>query len=531
MECNLEYSAISLAKKYDEVFACNQTVNNLMALKKQADINLITNIRYFCWFNSSFLPIKDNLFDVVYINNDFPKINSEFFSEVWRILKYNGTLYLSAENKFSYKKIQHFGKNFARFFLSANDRKRGEQSLSIYGYKKLLKKAGFKQTKVFSLIPNYNEIRTIEDIGRVAFFKKKKDNDSESLNLKKIIKNSNITKKYLAHNLGFLSKKTGELDSTIDLIISEITASSNSGRWEISDPAFQVTQKGTFVFNLRNVCSKQDIIVKASLNSEAKKQLDQNFQQICFLHENDYIAEDLKGIVPRPIMSSYCNKYHYYAEERKSGKTAVSFHESPEIFNKIIKNSAQKILQLHLATRFFGKPGSNKQKNLIEKKIGQIHKVLGTEHNTFIEALSCYLKKKFLTENLPFVFHKGDCSAHNILVSQNHSITAFIDWDQSLQRGFPLVDLINLIESFKRHSLKQGMGNILTNYLFPEKLSILENELFCQYCNQMDISKKMIFPLSIIYWIEHITAQDFTHDSKWMKNNIFHVMHYLQKVI
>ena len=263
----------------------------------------------------------------------------------------------------------------------------------------------------------------------------------------------------------------------------------------------------------------------------AKKQLNQNFQQISYLHENGCIADDIKEIVPRPIIRSSCNKCYYYTEELKTGKTAVSFRESPEILNKILENAGQKILQLHLETKILSKTGITEQKNLIEKKIRRVCKILGNEYNNSIDLINSYLKKSLLPAKLPMVFHKGDCSANNILVSQNHFVCAFIDWDQSCQCGFPIVDLINLIESFKRHSLKQSMGNIMVEFLFPGKLSVLENALLSQYCNKMNISKKMIFPFCIIYWLEHITAQDYTHDNKWMKNNVFQVIEYLRKTI
>ena len=145
------------------------------------------------------------------------------------------------------------------------------KSCSIYGYKKLLKKAGFAHTRFFSLIPNDNKIKEIEDLGHMTF------KYPGSLNLKKIVKKSKIIRKYMAHNLGLFSIKNGDYDNTIDSIIADITASLNNGRWEISDSTFQITQKGTFVFKLINRHRKQGINRKNSFEFCGKKTVESKF--------------------------------------------------------------------------------------------------------------------------------------------------------------------------------------------------------------------------------------------------------------
>jgi len=527
--CGRGLSTLSLAEKYNEVYACDHKLKNLLILKKQAKIHSIKNIRCCCGFKVPVIPFKDNVFNVVFINQNLSlKTNSVFLAEVWRVLKDTGMVYFGAENKFSYKKLKQIKEKIVNIFPPFQNSEHKDQTLSIYGYKKLLKKSGFTSTEIFSLMPDSNQTNSMEALDHKAPFNIKKSKHSGNLSIKKRVKNSKIIKKYMTPFFGIFSKKTSDLKNTVDTIIGEVTVFLNNGSWEISDSAFQITQKGTFVFKLINQSMQQEIIVKISLNSVTKKQLGQNYQQIASVHENDCISGDIKEIVPIPMMHSVCNKYNYYIEELKAGETAVSFHRSPEILNRILFNSAQKILQLHSATKKLNQTSVTEQKNILDKKIDKIRKFLGNEYNENINAVNHYLRDTILKANLPLVFHKGDCSAHNILVSQDYSITALIDWDQSLQYGLPLVDLINLIESFKRHSLKQSMGSILIDYLFLEKLSDLDKELFSQYCNKMEISLTMIFPLCVIYWIDHVTAQDFTNDDKWMKNNVFSVMDYLK---
>ena len=109
---------------------CDRTFKNLLALKKQADDYSIKNIRYFCGFDTLAVPFKENFFDVVFVNNELQiKTNPLFLGEIWRVLKYSGILYFSAENKLSYKKLQYIRHKIAGIESSAHSGERKEKKL------------------------------------------------------------------------------------------------------------------------------------------------------------------------------------------------------------------------------------------------------------------------------------------------------------------------------------------------------------------------------------------------------------------
>ena len=115
--CGRGFSTISLAKKYTEIYVCDQKLKNLFMLKKQAESHSLKNIHCFCGVNSPIVPFKDNIFDVVFINQELSlKTNRSFLTEVWRVLKPTGMVYFGADNKFSYKRFKQIKERVVNIF-------------------------------------------------------------------------------------------------------------------------------------------------------------------------------------------------------------------------------------------------------------------------------------------------------------------------------------------------------------------------------------------------------------------------------
>ena len=224
LDYKLEYSAISFSKIYDEVYLFNLTFKYLQIIKEYADLNYIQNIRYFCGSTTPFLPFKDDNFDVVFINSELLYNKNKLLPEIGRILKQNGTLCYFAENKFSYKKMKNIIKFWAILFDLKPYRKRNQNRLSSYEHIRQLKNAGFEYTKIYSILPNPEEIESIEDPDRIKkiFNKKKPAPLKRSFNLKNILTGSCFVRKYLMPNLAFFSNKKGIGNSELDFIIADI---------------------------------------------------------------------------------------------------------------------------------------------------------------------------------------------------------------------------------------------------------------------------------------------------------------------
>jgi len=559
--CGMGFSTISLAEIYSDVYACDMTLENLQFVKNRARYLSRNNIKYACGFDAPHFAFKDNFFDVIFLNgvlehvgNNFSfkdfascsnvvkllhlmkfllgrtnprKVQSRFLDEIFRVLKHDGALFIGIENRLSYRYfLGHPEDHILIKYVSLMPRviancysvmhKRVPYltyTYSIWGYKKLLKRSGFSVPRFFSMIPNYSSIKEIIDINHLAHSRDKKtffvNNVKKRFNLKKFIKNTKIVTKYMPHCFGIAVRKDDKIESTIDEIVTDIRRKLNNGNWEILDSKYIITQKGTFVLKTSEKKGGKKGIIKIGLNESACRQLYQNYNTISDVHENNQIPENFKKLVPKPIIEDEYSQYRYFMEEFKNGEPASFSNKNLAAVEKLLVISAKALQQFHSATRIENEFNVRVQEENINLKVSQLKKLLGEVHSKNLDSIGRFLKDNILPENLPIVYKKGDCSVSNILASRDYTPLAFIDWDQSERNGFPLVDLINIIESFKRHSFAIGMGHILTDFFFLNKFSHTEEKLIVQYCEKLNLPEKIIFPLIVIYWMDHVSAQNY----------------------
>jgi hypothetical protein len=97
-----------------------------------------------------------------------------------------------------------------------------------------------------------------------------------------------------------------------------------------------------------------------------------------------------------------------------------------------------------------------------------------------------------------------------------------------------MVDIINLIESFRRNREKKSMGQVMLECFFEGQRTDLENTILHEYCSRLSLSEEDIFPFAVLYWLDHIIAQDSARvcvQKTWMLNNVFKVKEYLKNHI
>lgn len=584
--CGMGFSTISLSEIYSDVYACDLCLENLQFIRNRARYLSRNNIKYACGFDAPHFSFKDNFFDVIFLNgvlehvgNNFSfkdfgscsnilkllhlikflsgrtnprEAQSRFLGEIFRVLKHDGTLFIGIENRLSYryflglpedhiliKYVSLMPRIIANCYSVMHNRVPYlNYTYSILGYEKLLKRSGFSVPRFFSMIPNYSSAKEIIDINQLAHFRDKNtffvNKVKKRFILKKFVKNTKIVKKYMAHCFGIAVRKDDKIESTIDEIIIDIRRKLNNRNWEISDSKYIITEKGAFIVKLSEEKGSKKGIIKIGLNESACRQLYQNYNAISYIHENSQISENFKKLVPKPIIKDEHSQYRYFMEEFKNGKPATFSSKNLTGAEKLLLISAKALQQFHSVTRIEKELNVRVQEKNINLKVSQLKKLLGAAHSKRLDSIGRFLKDNILPENLPVVYKKGDCSASNILASRDYTPSAFIDWDQSERNGFPLVDLINIIESFKRHSFEIGMGHILTDFYFLNKFSHTEEKLIMQYCEKLKIPEKTIFPLIVIYWMDHVNAQNYEvvkYDKKWMENNVFQVLANLQALI
>lgn len=167
-----------------EVYAMDMTYESLLFCKRTAQKN---NITFIHGGDGNFLPFQENTFDLVFLNGVLewlPEYNSvgkpqevqiNFLKNVKKILKPGGQLIIGIENRFGWVyffgiRDEHtgllYGTLMPRFLANAVSKlKRGKPyrtyTYSRFGYKRILKKAGFEDCEINIAFPNYRDITNI----------------------------------------------------------------------------------------------------------------------------------------------------------------------------------------------------------------------------------------------------------------------------------------------------------------------------------------------------------------------------------
>lgn len=169
-----------LSHYYDEVISIEPVKERLFFLKKRFEQDGIKNIRLI-QANALELPFPENSFDLIVMNGVLEwvalygkgnpkKIQEKVLKDILKILKPNGYLYIGIENRFCYRNfLGRYDPHAALIFTTLMPRLlanlvsrifRGKDYrtyiYSYKGYKKLLKKAGFKNVEIYNVLPDYN---------------------------------------------------------------------------------------------------------------------------------------------------------------------------------------------------------------------------------------------------------------------------------------------------------------------------------------------------------------------------------------
>jgi SAM-dependent methyltransferase len=480
------------------------------------------------------LPFESGSFDACIARGNINKQNNfEIVSEIFRVLNENGVLLLSLENKFYYKNIRSFfHKNReTKFRLSKIFSELGW--FGCFGYIKLLKRNNFKKISCFSF-PCGDEKIEILDVG----FGKTSIFGRPSLSIKSYfkkrfyvyLKESWVFNKFFGQNFRICASKNKTEKNVIDNVVSDIAELVNSGVEKVGR-SVSVTQKGAAVFQINDLLKNKKYVVKIALGPVAEIQLQNNYKNISALHAHQKIAPEIKKRVPLPICKSNYNGYRYFVERKLTGCPATDFKSKRELYSEILECAFCTVKEIHLSSVHFLPNHCSVQKRLLFERIEKVCQLLPPHMRSKMEVVKSFVFDRIIDLKLPMVFHKGDCSANNILVVRAGKLFCnLIDWDQARCSYFPLVDIINVLESFRRNEFGLAMGEILTSRYFKGRFSKLEHALVQNYCESLNMPGHYILPLTVLYWLDHVCAQNFNiivRKKRWIKNNIMNVLEYL----
>jgi|GEM_PF-586807 len=582
--CGWGSISLNLAKMFREVVSFDMTLERLQFLRSMAEESGVDNLTYVCGGDTPILPFPSGFFDVVALNGvlewiptnaELPnlksknkvlkglryllhmfgdsnpkKIQKNALKEVNRILKPSGQLYLAIENRYGYeyflgKPDNHsnllFGSLLPRIAAHIYSLVKNHVPYRTYTYSynelnKMLSKAQFTESRFYSMIPNYRDFNKISDLtdnGKLTI-----DVSAEKSRIKKKILNSSYYK-FIAPSFGIVAPKSSYSKPFINSLIEDILH--KIGKQNIKEHGtpylrkFWVSGKDVAILKMR-YGSNRGFIVRLPLSSISSEQVSANSNALKYFHADVRIPQHLKSFVPKFVLRNTFRGQPYHVEELKSGIDALGLIENPDVMDKIMSEVMAFIVELHSATKtvitFDEKIYGTHLENLIKRVRVQIS---GRKHTTVLSRVEERLKERLIGQEIPMVFTKGDCSIPNILLNvHGHRFAALIDWDESEIKGFPLIDVISLLESRLRNCLKVSSGKILTEIIFSKKFNGSSIAHIQGYMEALSIPTSLFKPFAIIYWLSHIAYQRYEYvllNKRWLQGNLYDMLDFLDEQI
>jgi aminoglycoside phosphotransferase (APT) family kinase protein len=133
-------------------------------------------------------------------------------------------------------------------------------------------------------------------------------------------------------------------------------------------------------------------------------------------------------------------------------------------------------------------------------RFSEIYKPI-PEHRAYLNDLVLRLKKT----PPPAVFQHGDPGTWNLLVTEENQV-AFLDWENALEHGIPLWDLLYFLRSYcvaaGQKSGNYGVLPAIEHFMLEDSpLAEFIVDAFQRYCQRVTLDPALVEPLFFMNWV------------------------------
>lgn len=453
--CGWGNVSINLARYSGHCFSMDLTKERIAFLSTKAKELSLNNITGICGGDLPYLPFQDNFLDCVVLNGVLEWVPEsmqdlspeqaqlKFLIETARVLKPNGQLYLAIENRFALDYFKgypddHVGLSYVSImprvlanFISKIKRKKPYRTYtySRIGYRKLLKKANFRDIKFYIPWRNYRTLDVIFVENYSEAFLNHIANTSYTPTWRTKIKSYLLP--YLTHSFSIVADKNPKKhqSSWLSLFLSYIKEKHDKERSIYSTIVINTDTSGMGIIVSENDEEGYYIGIPVDDQSLANHRL--QIECLNYLHKK-YATSGLVDLIPKVIDSGYFYNVPYFLYE------LIKSRKNPSI-------DRQEQLMLNLCS-FFAENSCKKKeecrlpKNLQQERIMQAIRSC----NIVVNEIEFSKKYKYIVNKAgKFNIHvHGDLWPKNIIPHQNGRYF-IVDWPDFEKEGFPLHDLFH----------------------------------------------------------------------------------------
>jgi len=261
-------------------------------------------------------------------------------------------------------------------------------------------------------------------------------------------------------------------------------------------------------------------IVKLPLHSMTLDLMDQQLLNIDALESAPLPL--LAPYLPKRLGKGVMHGQPYWVEARIAGISATAFRWNPVKQKRVASSALDFILALHRSTQQSVSISRKLFDDLVEPDVKIIEDEARQSITDFdLSHLVESLWNLFCNRCLPLVWTHGDFWPGNLLVSNRAELSGVIDWDASLQQGWPLIDLLHYITFQHKWQATRRFGAVVTRRLIQQRLSRWENHMIKKYCATIALEKDLWSGFVALYWMQHLARCIDGLDTGQMRRDVF----------
>lgn len=428
-----------------------------------------------------------------------------FLTEVRRILKPQGQLFVAIENRLSYcyfggRRDHHSSLWFAsllpRFLANLYSILVKHQPYRTYtystnGFSRLLRAAGFSTEEFYGLTPGYTQLAELIPLQR----RDRIWRPWKARGLERLKRSRNFVPAY-----GIVAyRETPVRPSLVEQLAASLEQQLGSRQGTACFTRFQVTDKNKGIISA-NVDGRP-IVVKLPFNEAIGARAARNHQFLAKARED----ESLRTYVPSAVGTGEILGIRYYAEERVAGHSLLDelgasdgtqWFDAATGFLEALNPGLQQRKPEALATEVFHRQVS-----------APLERLALVVDATLVERIENYLRRSLEGLLLSFGVVHGDFSFSNVFV-QSGSIVGVIDWDDSDLMGIPALDALNFVDSRYRASNRHSTTvQVISRLAKWDGLADKERGFLEKSYLRCGIESSCHSALVCLYWLRHVADQ------------------------
>jgi len=522
--CGMGAITASLARNFATVFATDLTIERVQFTRARVAEEKLRNVTVFCSGDTPHIPLADNTVNVIVINGVLEWIPEfslgeprsaqlKFLKELRRVLIDGGLLFVGIENRFGYgnllgQKEGHTGLRFSallpRKVATIYSRLvRGKPyrtyTYSRFGYRSLLKAAGFPVADFWGLIQNYRKMEKAVRLSDKTSIRGLFSNRTVAKRVRNIVLRPSMP--YIVGSFGIVAGRS-HIESYVTKLKKYIVATYLKGEeLEISQYLIPGTT-ATVQVHLSN--SKNKYLVKLPLSQSMENLLSAAVNNIEHLETSRGVS--LKSfLIPRPIAWDKYQGQTFLLEPTIAGQTLDKLADAPDV-KRMFPRLCEYLVLLCNQTReprgTWGEVLAGCAKRYGEALIEQFGD-RGFPHiqlEQTIRAIIEYLKKLPDGNGFHCCIH-GDFWHGNIMAAGKElRLTGVLDWDKS-EESVPFLDLLHFLVVHQEIVGGMTRGHSVVAMHMALCLESPDTELIRTYAKQIGVPNKIIPTFVLIYWI------------------------------